>query len=452
MLGKQWLNRYASTDMRGSVIERSQNRQRKLDGIVRWYFDSVMESLPLMLQVALLLLGCALSRYLWEVSITIASVVLGFTSFGLLSYLFILMAGTVWESCPYQTPGSTLFRYLGPTIWGISHSLGRTVQSAFTESNVAYTVRINLDSYHPFTSEGNTTGFLRDLVDEVPSALATDARRIGGAVVHSLYAHLSTAYRFISRVHTRLHGTPPTPEQRPDSQPTLLDFRCTSWALRTSLEKPVHLSALKYLLTITEYTNFDSAVVIDCFNILIGHVNVSNGKVVIMQGSEELATVSARCLFQTSLNLSATHPNSGTLVDLRRRYDRVFPPRTDFWDFPFHHAMTNICTLVTNRWNPRFVVWTDYRPHNEELIPFARYMVEVARAKHQRMETRKVPRWILRFALHVLSLEPPSPPSVIADCLTIIATDLDYDPSSVPNLDERYMGCILSASNLLTKV
>ena len=62
MLGKQWLNRYDSADIRGSAIERSQNRQQKLDGIVVWYFEHVMELMPLMLQVALLLLGCALSR------------------------------------------------------------------------------------------------------------------------------------------------------------------------------------------------------------------------------------------------------------------------------------------------------------------------------------------------------------------------------------------------------
>ena len=64
MLGKQWLDRYVSTDNRWSAIDRCQNQQRKLDGIVAWYFDSMMESLPLILQVALLLLGCALSRYL----------------------------------------------------------------------------------------------------------------------------------------------------------------------------------------------------------------------------------------------------------------------------------------------------------------------------------------------------------------------------------------------------
>jgi hypothetical protein len=110
MLGKQWLNRYESTDMRGSAIEPSHNRQRKLGGIVGWYFDHVMESLPLMLQVGLLLFGCALSRYLWEVDITIASVVLGVTSFGIIFYLCIVIARTASESCPYQTPATLVFR------------------------------------------------------------------------------------------------------------------------------------------------------------------------------------------------------------------------------------------------------------------------------------------------------------------------------------------------------
>jgi len=112
MLGKQWLNRYASTDMRGTAIERSQSRQRKLNGIVTWYFDHVMELLPLMLQFALLLLGCALSRYIWEINTTVASVVLGVTLFGLICYAFIILAGTASVSCPYQTPGAQLLRYL----------------------------------------------------------------------------------------------------------------------------------------------------------------------------------------------------------------------------------------------------------------------------------------------------------------------------------------------------
>lgn len=41
MLVKQWLNRYASTGMRGSAVEHSKNQQRKVDGIVVCYLERV---------------------------------------------------------------------------------------------------------------------------------------------------------------------------------------------------------------------------------------------------------------------------------------------------------------------------------------------------------------------------------------------------------------------------
>ncbi|KAF9646404.1 hypothetical protein BDM02DRAFT_3188879 [Thelephora ganbajun] len=74
----QWLNQYASIDMRGSAVERSQNRQRKLDGIVVWYFDH-------------------------EIDTTVASAVLGVTSFGDPFYFFIVFVGATSDSYPYQT-------------------------------------------------------------------------------------------------------------------------------------------------------------------------------------------------------------------------------------------------------------------------------------------------------------------------------------------------------------
>jgi len=112
MLGKQWLKRYASVDMRGSTTKRSQSRQRKLNGIVTWYFDHVMELLPLILQFALLLLGGALSRYLWGIDKTVGSAVLTVVSPGAGFYAFIILAGTASKSCPYQTPGAQVLRYL----------------------------------------------------------------------------------------------------------------------------------------------------------------------------------------------------------------------------------------------------------------------------------------------------------------------------------------------------
>jgi len=125
MLGKQWLNRCAPVNIRGTIVERSQYRQRKLDGMANWYFDHVMESLPLMLQAALLLLGCALSRYLWEYNTTVASVVIGVTSFGVLFYLFIVAAGTFSVNCPYQTPGADFLRHIPDALGRIPYLLYR---------------------------------------------------------------------------------------------------------------------------------------------------------------------------------------------------------------------------------------------------------------------------------------------------------------------------------------
>ena len=143
MLGKQWLSRYASVDMRGSPIQRSQNRQRKLDGVVVWYFDNVLESLPLMLQIALLLLVCALSKYLWGIDHTVAAVVLGVTAFGFLFYLFIVVAGAAYNSCPYQTPTTAIIRRAA----GLLHSAGmRFKRSEMHVVSVAWWNGVSRDS------------------------------------------------------------------------------------------------------------------------------------------------------------------------------------------------------------------------------------------------------------------------------------------------------------------
>ena len=45
ILGKQWLNRYASVD-RGSAVDQGRQRKREMDGMVTWKFGLVMECFP----------------------------------------------------------------------------------------------------------------------------------------------------------------------------------------------------------------------------------------------------------------------------------------------------------------------------------------------------------------------------------------------------------------------
>jgi len=109
MLGKQWLNRYLR-HTGGSIVERCSDRQRKCEGLERWPFHLFVEGLSIMLQIALLLLTCGLSRYMWSVNTSVARVVISFTVIGILFYIGIVVAGTSSYKCPFQTPASIALR------------------------------------------------------------------------------------------------------------------------------------------------------------------------------------------------------------------------------------------------------------------------------------------------------------------------------------------------------
>ena len=445
MLGKQWLNQYSSTDMRGTAIDRSQNRQRKLDGIVTWYFDYVMESLPLMLQVALLLLGCALSRYLWGINVTVASVVIGVTSSGIALYIFILLAGAASESCPYQTPGSHALRYLAPKVQKILHSTPSTISSVvasairntFRESKAIRTIGIHVEHYHPWWTRGKIGPFLKDMVVELPRALAIDVYHLGRVMIRSLITSGSAIIWLFTGFVRRAYNTSPTLQQALDQQTIELDLRCILWMLRTSLDKAVRLSSLKHLVAMAVLADFDPTLVADCFAIFTGCINVNNGGVVITHESEELATASATCFLRTFHHLSITDPTSGVLADLRQQYNRIFLFGPDFRDLPFYYTMAKIHDLVN-----RPIQWGNYRPSARGHILAARDIAQAAQVEYQNTQHQNVPEWTLHFSFRSLSLDPLPPPHVIADCLSIIAIDLGCDISNTgaATLDER---CVL---------
>ena len=457
MLGKQWLNCYDSTDMRGTAIERGQSRQRKLNGIIAWYFHYVMESLPLMLQGALLLLGCALSRYLWEVNITVASVVLGITSFGIALYLLIIIVGTAFESCPYQTPGASISRHivhyvrchLLPAV--ISYRLPDFTLIPFTHLVV---LEWWLGFQPPWYSTHNISNLSRLLY--IPFSLAFDfflngrailrwlarfgksvyrlQRRTFGKVRWSLVSFGKNAYRWFTHV-PQAHGL--------DQHTISFDLECISWILQTSLDKLVHLVALKHLAAIPELAQFNPTLVTGCFNVFINCISVSNRRVVIKRGFEELATVSASTFLRTFLHLSVLDQTSSILVDIRRHYYAVFPDYMDFTGLPFCSTMTKIYILFG-----KFPISHSHKQDNSilpipEHIPFSREILNTAQGECQRTRDREVPRRFLQFVVHSLSMDPPPPVYVVADCLKIVAIDLGCDLSNIPVSDYRYICSVL---------
>ena len=137
MLGKQWLNRYLR-HAGGSMVERCGDRQRKCDGLQRWPFRLFIESLPVMLQIALLLLACGLCKYMASVNPAVEYTLITLTSLGVLFYIGVVIAGASSYDCPFQTPGSAplgrLWTKLGPCLTPIAlpiinalRTLGRIV-------------------------------------------------------------------------------------------------------------------------------------------------------------------------------------------------------------------------------------------------------------------------------------------------------------------------------------
>ena len=427
MLGKQWLNRYASVDMRGSAIERSQNRQRKLDGIAAWYFDHVMESLPLMLQFALLLLGCALSHYLWGIDTTIASVVLGVTLSGVLFYFFIAIAGTAYESCPYQTPAARILRNL-------LSALHEGCSAAIRQSEAIVLLKEmgKASDSEPWWSRGNIVGFLEDVLRDLPRELARDGRHVAVATSSSF---VGFAYRVCGR------SASTTPTQTSDGRTIALDFHCISWMLQTSLDKTINLLTVKFLTTVLTHPDSNSTIASACLTVLIGCVNIIDDGVAVMTGeSEQLGAVSATCFLSLYCSLSATNSGSTVLAAIRQRYRRSFPPKTDFSGLPFHFTMSVVHHLFNSSNQRRILRWDHYNPSTQEYISFSHTLVKVAQFEYQRrVRQKKVPRWLLRFALRSLSQQPLPSTSVVVDCLLIIAIDLDCDVSEVNDmiLDER---------------
>ena len=442
MLGKQWLNRYDSTDMQGSAIERSHNRQQKLSGIVAWYFNHVMDSLPLMLQMALFLLDCALSRYLWEMNITIACVLIGATSLGVLFYLLIVVVGSFSESFPYQTPSAHILRHIFyhylPELSSASSITFAAVSSKcseFIQNSRCCSIFVVWWSLmgRPWYSASNIRYTLIYYLPGPPAALAVDCYRLCAALSRSLAASSRRMYR---RFITTLS---PRPMYSLKRQTIASDLPCISWILQMSLDRDVRLSALKRLVSMPESCHLLPILVVDCFHVFIGCTNVSNGKVVIIQGLDQLAMESANGLFRTFHDLMVMDPTSSILADLHRRYNKVFPTEIDFTGLPFSSTMTKVHALVNRFGNPHYTWWDDLRlPSRERSISFSRRMMETAQVKYRQMQPRKVPRWMLRSALHFLSLDLDHLPAAsVADYLTIVAIDLRCEVPDITTTDER---------------
>jgi len=453
VLGKQWLNRYASTDVRGTGIERSQNRQRKLGGIITWYFDHVMESLPVMLQVALLLLGCALSLYLWEIEVTVACVVLSVTALGVIFYAFVVVAGTAYTNCPYQTPVARILRHilchilphilyhiLPHILPPIISLLRSALHDLAAESKCL--MLFSSEQWYGWRNWRPNISFLLQYIRYFPVLLAHDALKLARVMVRALIA-------LARRIPGWIRSARLPRARRTNQQVATLDLQCISWILQTSLEKGIRLSTLGFLATTPTLVGSSLLLVQKCFDIFIDCIKVSEGNVVIVQGMEQLAEASVTCFILIFSHLSVMDPMSSILADIRQHYRRIFPLYPDFSGFPFLHILGPIHEAMYPRQISVPIEWEGYKPTYH--VAVARAFSKLSWSESESEGIRLLmPPLRLSFAHLYLCKDPLPSPSVIADCLLIIAIHMGWNVPKTMVSGERYVHTWRISTTLLT--
>jgi len=159
----------------------------------------------------------------------------------------------------------------------------------------------------------------------------------------------------------------------------------------------------------------------------------------ILGGSQELEQAARVASLRLLHAISGVDPISTVVQGMPQHSVMITLHHANFKGLLCYHTINAIQILSGRKQEGHSVGWTVHKPRPQEYTLFTNTLVQAA---HEVKETQgKVPRWVLRFVLHSLSLKPPLPASAIVNCLSIIAIDLGCDFSSTRSLtlDQRYV-------------
>ncbi|KAG6889015.1 hypothetical protein C0992_006769 [Termitomyces sp. T32_za158] len=103
VLANQWIQAY-TTIVPGGAKTRAVTRHFRFEGLVKWKFSDVIESLPLILHCSVAVFLVGLSLYISQLSRPICGVVAGITAFTFLFYFGSSIIPAFDVACPYRIP------------------------------------------------------------------------------------------------------------------------------------------------------------------------------------------------------------------------------------------------------------------------------------------------------------------------------------------------------------
>ena len=386
MLGKQWLTRYARIDKRESVIDRSRDRQRKMNGMVTWHFDLVMESLPLMLQAALLLLGYALSDYLYFIDKVVASVVISFTAFGLLFYLVIVSAATLSYNCPFQTPISLILRFL----------------IRFDDKHKKYLQR--------------SRKWLRRILKKQPKP------KPGGSYVSDRLAIFSgskpgdTDHGQFSVIS--MSDQPPRLfNEETDWGGYVLDSKCIAWMFEMSIDSDVTMAIMKFIPDVVWHNGIRITPLERLYDTVVECFDFSTGHPAVIPKFKNKAYVNSKALLHLAIQRKCIGNESDEPPALKSIFNLHSAVSSEYLEGDSDLESTlGIIDRVFGYFTP--IDWQKFSfsvQHHTWMAHILLYRAWDVLGKGE-----PLPDDIREFVIHSLRMDPPPPAPILTDCLFII--------------------------------
>ena len=404
MLGKQWLSRYKESETRGSAADKSRLRERKLTGIETWKFHLVMESLPVILQCALVLLGFALSRYLWEVNSSVSSVVIAFAGFGFLFYFSIVAASVLSFNCPFQTPLSLFLRFVVRLATPHWKNLQKTIGP---------------------TQRPLQSGMQRAEIDPPLSITTIGRGRDLQASITALTSMTPNAIQF---------PQPITPlfVQEKDSEGDRLDARCINRLFEMSTDVDVILSNMDFIPEIIWHSGIKNVPRKRIYDTLMDCFDFSGAHPVVLPKSRDMAYLSAKAFVHIELQRRCVTPyeehKQGSWEVLCANHHPLssVPHRPD----PDLEAALFMVDMTLGHGN-------GFSWEESKMTPLHRAWMSHAFLYHAWCEGQ-VPEVISDFVENSISIEPPSN-TVVTDCFCIIGLmiGVPLHVNDVPVKDKR---------------
>lgn len=408
MLGKQWLNRYDHIEKRGSLIDRSRNRQMKLDGMETWGFSFVMEGLPLMLQIGLLLLGCALSRYLWIIDHTIAKMVVGVTSFGVLFYGFIVISGTMSYNCPFQTPSSLVLRSIATYDNEHRRYLSRAC------SLVSSAVRL----------VSSPLLFYRVLYRAAPTEpdqkFEEDVELLASADVSQ-------------------EMDPIFNEKEVDWDGYTSDARCITWMMEASTDRDVAMSAMRMVPEVEWHAGVDTVPsLLHLYDTVNACLDLTGNRPSLIPTMRNKAYAATKAFVHLFIQRCCVNKEEVPILALRTKH-RSFGSHLGLYDNDLKSLLLMMDHIIQGF---KDILWSEQHFSQSHTAWMCHILVyHLWENKNGDPRRNHLPEGLYQLLEQTLSCEPPPAQPVVADCLLILSLTigLPLDAKDLWMVDKRYV-------------